>query len=209
MFFERFPRLLRKPILRLFDLKKKRDMEMLYKRDKDAWGRSGYLDQASSAVKLVSDKRYRRCLDVGTGLGIFAEHAAKMCDEVVAVDISDEAVRRAQERIGGLKNIKFVAGNVRTMEFESGFDLIIFGEVLFYFGDKFLPDEFFQTLKRFTDLLERGGRILITHNVRPWRDRAWFYEKYINALKRLGMTLELEDEFKKDKRIWLHAVLKK
>lgn len=209
MFFEQLPKFLRRPVLRFFDMKKKRDMEALYKKEEDAWGRNGYLDQAASAMRLVSDRRYRKCLDVGTGLGYFAESAAKICNEVEAIDISKEAIERAIERIGYIKNINFFAGNARTINFREKFDLIIFGESLFYFGDKFMPEEFFQMLKKYMSFLERDGRILITHNVRPWRNREWFYEKYIEPLKNLGMIFEKEDEFKKDKRLWLHALLKK
>lgn len=194
-------------ITRLFDLKKKWDMEKMYK-NTDTWGRSKQLDQISSAVKMIPDKRYRRCLDVGTGLGYFAESVAGICDEVIAVDISDIAIVRARKRLYGV-NIQFLEGNIRTIEFEKGFDLIILGEVLYYLGDKLMPSKFYQVLKQFYELLYDHGRILITHHVIPKRDKRWFYAKYLEPLKTMGMIVEKEEEFKQNGKLWLHAVLKK
>lgn len=204
-----FTKFLKNPVVFLFDLKKKWDMEDVYKKDIDPWGRNKNTEQVYSSIQLISDKKYERCLDVGTGMGYFAEHISILCNEVVAVDISEEAIVRAKERLGNSKNIQFLAGNIRDMEFQEKFNLIVLGEVLYYLGDTYIPDEFFQILKKFVNVLKSDGRILITHNVRPWRNEDWCSKKYIEQFETLGMILKKKEYFRKDKLFWIHVVLQK
>lgn len=85
-----------------------------------------YEPQEDSFLLLKEIPKYvrGRVLEIGTGSGILAEEAAKFSDEVVAVDVSEDAVKYCKGKIK-IKEIKFLQsdmfGNV-----SGKFDTIIF-----------------------------------------------------------------------------------
>lgn len=85
-----------------------------------------YSPEEDSFLIKEEIKKYAkgRVLDVGTGSGILAEEAALYSEEVVAVDISKEAVDYCKEKIKTSK-IKFFQSDLFS-NVEGKFDLIIF-----------------------------------------------------------------------------------
>jgi 2-polyprenyl-3-methyl-5-hydroxy-6-metoxy-1,4-benzoquinol methylase len=152
------------PIAGLFDIHKKNRMEERYRKG-SAWGRAGENRDIQAAVELISDRHYGSCLDVGTGYGHYAEAVAPLCDEVLAIDISEVAIQEARERLSHLPNVTFKAQNIRTFLFNEKYDLIVLGEVIYYFGDKYLPGSFHKLLKRISVALTINGRILLSISV--------------------------------------------
>lgn len=193
----------------LFDLKKKLDMNRLYAKYHDPWGTYHRQKQVDKAMGLLPPKQYSRCLDVGCGLGDFAQAASGFCDAVVAIDISPLAVEKALCRLSKQSNIQFHVKNIRTYNPDFKFDLIILGDVLYYLGDKIMESEFKKILKKISDMLEIEGRILITHYIAPWRNATYFRERYINNFKNLGIVVEREAIYTDQHKSRFHCVLKK
>lgn len=69
----------------------------------------------------------RKILDVGAATGAFSIPLARMGYEVVHLDLSDEMIRIAKEKAGGLTNIRFIKRDASNLDlFESNeFDLVL------------------------------------------------------------------------------------
>lgn len=191
--------------IKLFDFHKKLIMERRHLND-DLWGRTESTADIDAAIALVRDRRYERCLDVGTGLGYYAERAALFCDDVVGMDISARAVAQARKKLAYLHNVSFRTGNLRTTLPQDSYDLIMLGDVLYYLGDVRFPEEFKGVIKNIRTALRRGGRILMTNHVSQGRTTQQV-QKYSDLFKAEGLKVEKEMVFVEGKRSWIFTVL--
>jgi ubiquinone/menaquinone biosynthesis C-methylase UbiE len=102
-----------------------------------------------------------RVLDLGSGAGDVAMLAARFVGpegEVVGVERDPEAVASATARVAqaGLSNIRFVQGDVQTLQgVAGGFDAVVGRLVLMY-----LPDPA-AALRRAAELVQPGGLVCI------------------------------------------------
>ena len=96
--------------------------------------KTGYfLDQKDNHAALQPFVSGKKVLDCFTYIGAFALHAAKYgAKEVIAVDISSEAIKQAKANanLGGFENISFVTANAfdylrEQINTSSSFDVII------------------------------------------------------------------------------------
>ncbi|GAA2517500.1 DUF7059 domain-containing protein [Rarobacter incanus] len=76
---------------------------------------------------LTVRARVALALDMGTGCGIQAMHAARHCDRVVATDISERALRFAAFNLAlnGIDNVELRAGSLFEPVAGQSFDLIV------------------------------------------------------------------------------------
>jgi len=109
-----------------------------------------------------------RVLDLGTGMGMLAELAARnKAKEVVGFDISSGMLKTARKRLRGFRNIRFVQGDMLHIKdvFSASnkapkkFNIITIGNVLCYYSaeDKRL------ILSHAMELLEEGGYLVILY----------------------------------------------
>lgn len=121
-----------------------------------------------------------RILDVGCGGGLTGLTLKQMgkASEVVGIEISEKAAKRAKDRID-----EVIIGNVEHMEFpfsEDNFDFIILGDILEHLIDPWL---FLDKIKRYQ---KKTGKIIASiPNVRCWRvlyplliRGGWRYEEH-------------------------------
>lgn len=195
------------PLVILFDWFKKRDMERLYDHQ-SVWDRDSENKDVDAAVHMVTDRRYRSCLDVGTGLGHYAERLAPHCDSIVATDISEKAIARATERLSSHANITFKAANLRTMPVEKLFDLVVAGDVLYYLGDTRFPKEFAGVLEHLAKLVAPGGRFLMTNFIAPWNSEKRL-GAYVDDLVACGLVVEKDEIFSHADKSWRITVMRR
>jgi SAM-dependent methyltransferase len=143
-----------------------------------------------------------RLLDLGSGAGDVAMLAARLIGsegEVIGVERDPAAVVAATARVErvGLSNVRFVQGDVQTLEgFEGGLDAVVGRLVLMY-----LPDPV-AALARAAQLLRPGGLVCVQEGdmAYDWAEpmtplwtqvRAWFLEtlKRAHVAPRMGLTL--------------------
>lgn len=191
-----------------FDLIKRLRMESFYYRGGE-WGRDKSTVDIEAAMSLVGGRRYHRVLDIGTGLGHYAEIASSIAQSVIAVDISSRAIRRASERLLEKTNIKFITGNIRTLVLDGFFDLIICGDVLYYLGDRRFPSEFTIFILNITKLLAPGGRILFSNYVSGPGRTPDESASYIQLFKESGLFVENQRVFTRSGKTWHQVVLAK
>lgn len=119
-------------------------------------------ERARRACRLVDVARPRpgeRVLDVATGTGLVAIHAARRVGEggrVVGVDISKGMLERASKAVEaeGLGNVELIDADAEELAFPaSSFDLILCGSALPYMSD--IP----AALRLWRGLLKPAGRL--------------------------------------------------
>ena len=77
----------------------------LYARSRDPWSfeTSEYeRNKYERTLSVLARRRYRRALEVGCSIGVFTAMLAPLCDELLAVDVSEKAIAVARREARGL-----------------------------------------------------------------------------------------------------------
>lgn len=140
-----------------------------------------------------------RLLDVGCSEGQCTLALAPLFEEVLALDMSFMAVRRARRNAGalGVRHARFQSANIRTADFPGSFDAVFAGDVLYSLGRKHSREAFENLLRRLAGALKPGGLLLLAHvfgNDAERQERLG----YRAALQGMGLSL-LEEEMWEDK----------
>ena len=144
--------------------------DQLYARSRDPWGfeTSAYeRKKYERALSVLTHRRYRRALEVGCSIGVFTVMLAPLCDELLAVDVSEAAVAVTRQRLAGHPNVRVELRTLPEETPEGPFDLIVASEVMYYWPE----DVMLSALRRFEEVLAPGGSLLAVH----WRKETRTY----------------------------------
>jgi ubiquinone biosynthesis O-methyltransferase len=135
-------------------------------------------DYVDTTIKFCKGKRV---LDIGCGLGRLAIKAAKTAESVLAIDISEEAIRKARElsKKELLKNIEFQVTTFEKFSTKEKFDIIYMTEVIEHLYD------IEKNFGKIASLLNAGGYLIITtpnannriHRFRQFTDTGFLMHK--------------------------------
>jgi len=95
-------------------------------------------------------------LDLGSGIGYWAEHFAEHFAKVVAVESSTPLYNAMKQRCKSYSNVKTIQGDVLLFEPEDRFNLIFLGGLLMYLN----KDDVVALLRKLSQALEPGGIIV-------------------------------------------------
>ena len=100
--------------------------------------------------------RARRVLDLGCGPGLYLAQLAGLGYSGCGIDFSPASIQYARANLPG--GIHLVEGDLRTVDFGTGFDLVmmLYGEL-----NVFSPEECAGILTKAQNALNPGGRILV------------------------------------------------
>lgn len=118
-------------------------------------------------LAALGDRTFRRAFEAGASIGVFTEMLAGRCDELLAVDVSEQAVAAARERLSGRKHVRVERRTLPEEMPDGPFDLIVASEVLYYFPG----EEMLAVLHAFERELAPGGALLAVH----WRRETTTY----------------------------------
>ncbi len=92
--------------------------------------------EAIALRKTLADIPFRQCLEIGCGTGKNTEWLLSKAREVLAVDLSEEMLARAKEKINAA-HVRFIQADIthRWTFADKPFDLISFSLVLEHIGD--------------------------------------------------------------------------
>jgi SAM-dependent methyltransferase len=110
---------------------------------------------ARRAFLLANVRAGERVLDLGAGDGAFAAELLRAGCDVVAVDVAEEALRRARDRVPGLDARRYEEGGRLPLD-EDAVDAVWAGEVLEHVADVV------GLLAEVRRVLRWGGRLLVT-----------------------------------------------
>jgi SAM-dependent methyltransferase len=157
--------------------------EDLYAASPDPWGfeTSPYERRKyERTLDVLAGRRYRRALEVGSSIGVFTAMLAPLCNELLAVDISEKAVAVARERLESFPNVRIERLTLPEETPKGPFDLVIASEVLYYWPE----DVMLAALKNFEEVLASGGALLAVH----WRKETKTYPLQGDEVHELVLT---------------------
>lgn len=128
----------------------------------DPWNyRSAYeQEKYELQLQLVPASGIDRALELACAEGLFTRRLAPRVKHLVATDISNTALARAQEHCRDLTNIEFRQLDLVAHDVPPDFDLIICSEVLYYLDDL---EELKRVAAKIRDGLKPGGRFIHAH----------------------------------------------
>ena len=115
-------------------------------------------------LALLPRERYGTAFEPGCSIGVLTERLASRCDSLLACDAIPDAVASARSRTAGRAGVRVEQRVVPTEWPMGSFDLIVFSEILYYFGDADLE----QLLRLGLLALRPDGHLLAVH----WRHPA-------------------------------------
>jgi SAM-dependent methyltransferase len=138
--------------------------DAMYETAPDPWGfEDRWYERRKYAVSLalLPDRRYRSAFEPGCSIGVLTALLARRCDRLLSCDGAAAAVRAAARRTENLPQVLVERRQIPRQWPDGRFDLIVFSEILYYFGDRDLE----QVLEHGVSALRPGGTLLAVH----WR----------------------------------------
>lgn len=118
----------------------------------------------SLSLALLPRERYGAAFEPGCSIGVLTARLAARCGSLLSCDAAADAVTSARARTEGLPGVR-VEQRILPGDWPPGeFDLIVFSEFLYYFGDGDLN----KILRLGLSALRPGGHLLAVH----WRHSA-------------------------------------
>ncbi len=137
--------------------------DRLYAGSEDPWqlATSPYEARKYAATVAAVPGRPGRVFEPGCSVGVLTDLLAARCDELVAQDLSADAVRTARARVAHHGHVHLGVGAVPGDWPEGCFDLVVLSELLYYLSD----DDRRRTVDLALGSLAVGGHVLAVH----WR----------------------------------------
>jgi SAM-dependent methyltransferase len=135
--------------------------ETLYDAADDPWSfaTSPYEREKYDRSLAALSAHYERALEIGCSIGVFTARLARRCGELVAIDISNRAVRQARVRCADQPHVSIVRATFPQQSPRSTFDLITCCEVGYYWSDADLA----RARDRIATALAPDGDLLLVH----------------------------------------------
>jgi len=117
------------------------EFERLYLESPDPWNyRSSPYERQKYERVLACALKWRSAsdsaLEVGCSIGVFSRMLAGHFDRVTAVDVSREALAAATRYNHIAKNVGFMHRDLRSLDTDDQYDVIVCAEVLYYIVEK-------------------------------------------------------------------------
>lgn len=138
-----------------------------YAASADPWGLADRWYEARKyalSLALLPRERYGTAFEPGCSIGVLTAKLALRCDRLLACDAVAAAVAAARARTTGRSGVRVEQRVIPGQWPSRSFDLIVFSELLYYFGDADLD----QVLSLGTGALRPDGHLLAVH----WRHPA-------------------------------------
>ena len=139
--------------------------------DGDPWssGDSRYRYQSHKynvLTGLLPARRFGAVIDLGAGHGLFGRRVADRAKSVLGVDISGEAVRRAEHLHAGQANMRFEQGDIRAMRpgWAGQFDLVLLADTIYYLPPPLSDTTLREMADAVSALLAPGGICLLANH---------------------------------------------
>ena len=107
-----------------------------YRADPDPWGfETRWYERRKYALTVAAlpEPRYRSGFEPGCSVGVLTSHLAQRCDRLLATDIVGSAVDRAREHCAGSPGVTVEERAIPEDWPEGPFDLVVLGEIAYYF----------------------------------------------------------------------------
>lgn len=162
---------------------------------------SGFEQQRfARLLKIIEPGRYSRVLEIGCGSGSFTRRFASLADQVLALDVSAEAIAKARAAAGAQSHVEFRTANIMDYDPkpEGPWDLIILSETIYFLGWLY---PFFDVAWLAFDLFTAtrpGGSLLLANSYGGPQDYLllpFLIRTYRDLFRNLGYQINSEETF--------------
>jgi SAM-dependent methyltransferase len=136
--------------------------EEKYRASRDPWSfaSSSYeLNRYDEIINFLGSRTFHSGFEPGCSIGVLTERLRSRCQNLIAMDISPSAVVMARQRCAQYPNVTIVEGSLPDDLPQATFDLIVFGEIGYYFKRDALAGVRDQLIKR----LAKQGVLIGVH----------------------------------------------
>jgi SAM-dependent methyltransferase len=143
--------------------------DAMYEAAPDPWSfENRWYERRKYAISLAQlpDRRYCSAFEPGCSIGVLTAMLARRCDRLLSCDVAVGAVQAAAQRTRELPHVLVEQRQIPRQWPAGSFDLIVFSEILYYFGDRDLE----QVLDYGVGALRPGGTVLAVHWRHPVAD---------------------------------------
>ncbi|GMM92279.1 class I SAM-dependent DNA methyltransferase [Qipengyuania sp. MTN3-11] len=140
--------------------------DALFASEPDPWGLETTAYEATKrreTLAMLFPDRFGRALEVGCAIGVLTVELADVCDSVLAIDVSTEALQLAASRLADLANVSLAQAEVPRHWPQGTFDLIVFSEILYFLSS----EEIAQVSQLAWRSLADGGVCLLVNWIGP------------------------------------------
>lgn len=141
----------------------------LYSGADDPWGFAHrWYEARKRALTLAALPRahYGTAFEPGCSVGVLTAALAPRCEELLATDVSERALRVAGQRLRGVAGVRLARAAVPRDWPDRRFDLVVLSELLYYLDDGDLRT----TCARAVESVALGGTLLAVHWLHPVAD---------------------------------------
>ena len=151
-------------------------------------------------LAMLDQPRYRRVLEIGCGAGTFTRRFAGIADQVLALDVSSDAVAKAKAAQGASSHVEFRATNIMDYDpkQEAPWDLIVMSEMVYFLGWLYpLFDIGWLAMDMFV-ATRAGGQLLLANSYGGPQDylmRPALIRTYRDLFLNVGYQIRAEEMF--------------
>ncbi|MCJ2132631.1 nodulation S family protein [Methylobacterium sp. J-026] len=134
----------------------------MYASDPDPWGftTSAYeRDKYAATLAALPRAHYQTAFEPACSIGVFTRALSERCDRLLATELVPAAAQAAQARCADRPGIEIRQGAVPADWPVGQFDLIVFGEVLYFLA---APD-LSEVVRRTGAAIAPGGDLVLVH----------------------------------------------
>lgn len=136
--------------------------ERFHQDNADPWGLDNKWYEKRKREVLMATlprERARRVLEIGCSTGAITARLRERADHVLAVDVSETALAKAADRLGGDPGVELRRTHLPAEYPDGQFDLVVLSEVGYYMSQS----DFSQTLDRMVDSVSDGDVFVSCH----------------------------------------------
>jgi protein-L-isoaspartate O-methyltransferase len=136
--------------------------DALYQANPDPWkfATSEYeAKKYAATIAALPRAHYHSALEIGGSIGVLTQKLAKVCDQVLSIDVSEHAQSQAIHRCQQLPQVSFEIMQFPQQYPHKKFDLILVSEVGYYW----CPEDLAIAQQKIIELLKPGGNLLLVH----------------------------------------------
>lgn len=144
----------------------KQYFDHLYQESDDPWKiRHRWYERRKRALMVgaLPHERYARAFEPGCGNGELTALLATRCDELIATDISADAVGLTRERVAQLPHVKVEQMLLPDVWPAGKFDLVVISEIGYYLDEP----QLWHIVEHIHQTLSRNGAVVACHWRRP------------------------------------------
>lgn len=143
--------------------------EDVYRRKADPWDFATSPYEAAkyqATLAALPRPRYARAFEAGCSIGVLTAQLAARCEQLLSVDINEDALAQARERCRDLAHVRFERTQLPAAFPPGPFDLIVISEVGYYLSEADLA----RLRERCISRLAPAGQLLLVHWTPPVPD---------------------------------------